>query len=175
MTTSLLSDAFRHHVWATEVILDTCAGLSDEQLNAPAPGTYGPIIETLRHIVQADSFYLRIFTDGRVPELEQDAKLSVAELRTVFAAYGPAYDELLATNPDPDAWVIEGGEYGEFHSMTGLRLAQVVHHGSDHRSQVCTALTSRGVTPPEIDLWAYGEAVGRTREVEGASSERAGS
>jgi uncharacterized damage-inducible protein DinB len=50
--------------------------------------------------------------------------------------------------------------------MMGLRLAQVVHHGSDHRSQVCTALTSLGITPPEIDLWAYGEAVGRTRDVE---------
>jgi len=88
------------------------------------------------------------------------------ELRAAFAGYGPAYDELLATSPDPDAWVIERGEYGEFHSKMGLRLAQVVHHGSDHRSQVCTALTSLGITPPEIDLWAYGEAMGRTRDVE---------
>ena len=51
----------------------------------------------------------------------------------------------------------------------GLRLAQVVHHGTDHRSQVCTALTSFGITPPEIDLWAYGEATGRTRDVDLAS------
>jgi uncharacterized damage-inducible protein DinB len=166
MTTSLLSDAFRHHIWATEVILETCAGLSEDQLNAPAPGTYGPIIETLRHIVQADSFYLRIFTDGRIAEIDQAAALGVDQLRAAFSAYGRAYDDLLATAPDPDAWVIERGEYGEFHSMMGLRLAQVVHHGSDHRSQVCTALTSLGVTPPEIDLWAYGEAVGRTRDVE---------
>jgi len=166
MTTSLLSDAFRHHIWATEVILATCAELTDEQLGAPAPGTYGPIIDTLRHIVQADSFYLRIFTDGRVPEIDQDARLSVEELRAAFATYGAAYEELLATDPDPDAWVIERGEYGEFHSTMGVRLAQVVHHGSDHRSQVCTALTSLGITPPEIDLWAYGEAMGRTRDVE---------
>ena len=165
MTTSLLSDAFRHHIWATEVILETCAGLTDDQLKTPAPGTYGPIIETLRHIVQADSFYLRIFTEGRIPEIDGDAKLSLDELREAFSAYGAAYDDLLATNPDPDAWVIERGDAGEFHSMTGLRLAQVVHHGSDHRSQVCTALTSLGITPPEIDLWAYGEAVGRTRDV----------
>jgi uncharacterized damage-inducible protein DinB len=165
MTTSLLSDAFRHHIWATEVILDTCADLSEEQLNRPAPGTYGPIIETLRHLVQADSFYLRIFTDGRIAEIDPDAKLGVAELKAAFSAYGPAYDELLATAPDPDSWVIERGDDGEFHSMLGLRLAQVVHHGSDHRSQVCTALTSLGITPPEIDLWAYGEAVGRTRDV----------
>jgi uncharacterized damage-inducible protein DinB len=166
MTTSPLSDAFRHHIWATEVILEVSAGLTDEQLNAPAPGTYGPIIETLRHIVQADSFYLRIFTNGRVPEIDHDAALGVDELRARFSAYGPAYDALLETAPDPEAWVIERGEDGEFHSMMGLRLAQVVHHGSDHRSQVCTALTSLGIVPPEIDLWAYGEAVGRTKDVE---------
>ena len=52
-----------------------------------------------------------------------------------------------------------------FHSKKGLRLAQVVHHGSDHRSQVCTALTGLGVTPPDIDLWADGDATGRTRDV----------
>ena len=166
MTQSLLSDAFRHHTWATEVILETCSRLTPEQLDQPVPGTYGPIIETLRHIVQADSFYLRIFTNGRVPEIDHEAKLDVAELRSAFATYGAEYDALLDASPDPDAWVIERGDYGEFHSKLGLRLAQVVHHGSDHRSQVCTALTALGIEPPEIDLWAYGEAVGRTRDVE---------
>jgi uncharacterized damage-inducible protein DinB len=165
MTTSLLSDAFRHHIWATEVTLETCAGLTPEQLGSPSPGTYGPIIETLRHIVQADSFYLTVFTNGRVELIDKEAKLDVGELRSRFAGYGAEYDALLAGAPDPDSDVIERGDAWEFHSKTGLRLAQVVHHGSDHRSQVCTALTSLGITPPDIDLWAYGEVTGRTRDV----------
>lgn len=164
--TTLLTDAFRHHIWATEVILETCAGLSEDQLTEACPGTYGSILATLRHIVQADSFYLRVFTDGRVAEIDQEAQLGIPELRAAFAAYGPAYEALLAGDPDTDAWVIERGDGGEFHSRLGLRLAQVVHHGSDHRSQVCTALSGLGITPPEIDLWAYGEATGRTRDVE---------
>jgi uncharacterized damage-inducible protein DinB len=41
----------------------------------------------------------------------------------------------------------------------------VVHHGTDHRSQICTALTTLGIEPPLIDVWDYGEAVGRTNEV----------
>ena len=48
---------------------------------------------------------------------------------------------------------------------TGIRLAQVVHHGTDHRSQVCTALSSLGVTPPLIDVWDFAEATGRDRPV----------
>ena len=43
---------------------------------------------------------------------------------------------------------------------------QVVHHGTDHRSQICTALTHLGVEPPLIDAWDWGEATGRTRGVE---------
>jgi uncharacterized damage-inducible protein DinB len=47
------------------------------------------------------------------------------------------------------------------HAPLGVRLAQVVHHGTDHRSQICTALTSIGVEPPLIDVWDYAEKDGR--------------
>lgn len=53
----------------------------------------------------------------------------------------------------------------EFHAPLGLRLAQVLHHGTDHRSQVCTVLTSLGIEPPGIDLWDYGDELGRTKDV----------
>jgi len=49
----------------------------------------------------------------------------------------------------------------------------VIHHGTDHRSQICTALTQLGVEPPEIDVWAYGVASGRITEVADRSSEDA--
>jgi len=37
-------------------------------------------------------------------------------------------------------------------------------HGTDHHSQVCTALTGPGIEPRGIDAWDHGEASGRTRE-----------
>jgi uncharacterized damage-inducible protein DinB len=46
----------------------------------------------------------------------------------------------------------------------GVRLAQALHHGTDHRSQICTALTSLGVEPPAIDVWDYGLANGRVTD-----------
>ena len=46
----------------------------------------------------------------------------------------------------------------------GVRIAQAIHHGTDHRSQVCTALTSLGIVPPGIDLWEWAKAIGRTQE-----------
>jgi uncharacterized damage-inducible protein DinB len=55
------------------------------------------------------------------------------------------------------------------HAPLGIRLAQVLHHGTDHRSQICTALTTLGVEPPAIDVWDFGEQDGRVLEVPPAS------
>ena len=40
-----------------------------------------------------------------------------------------------------------------------------LHHGTDHRSQICTALTSMGIEPPEIGVWEYAATVGRAVDV----------
>jgi len=52
-----------------------------------------------------------------------------------------------------------------YNSEPGIRLAQALHHGTDHRSQICTALTTIGVEPPAIDVWDLAEAQGRLAEV----------
>jgi len=154
-----------HHIWATERLIDACAALCHEQLREPAPGTYGSIIETLRHMVGSDGWYLTFFRDWENP-LREDGPGGIPELRAATVANGAAWMSVLAGDPDPDADLVEHGEGWDFHSPVGLRLAQTIQHGTDHRSQICTALTSLGVEPPEIDLWAYGEATGRTRSVE---------
>ena len=159
---SLLRDAFAHHIWATEQLLDACSTLSGDQVNANVPGTYGSILATLRHLVGSDCWYLSFFRDD-IAEPAEDINLTINELRSIITRNGKAWMELLDAALDPDRDVVEHGEGWDFHAPVGLRLAQVVHHGTDHRSQVCTALTTLGVTPPLIDLWDFGEATNRTR------------
>ena len=48
---------------------------------------------------------------------------------------------------------------------SGIRLTQAIHHGTDHRSQICTGLSALGIEPPEIDVWAFGEHQGRVFDV----------
>jgi uncharacterized damage-inducible protein DinB len=162
MTATLLDDAVAHHIWATERLIEVCAGLTPEQLTTPTPGTYGSIVDTLRHLVSTDSWYLTFFRDE--PQLiEEGSEPGLDELRSAITANGAVWMKLLASGPDGETDVVEHGDGWNFHSPLGFRLAQVVHHGTDHRSQICTALTSAGMEPPAIDLWAYGEATGRTR------------
>lgn len=164
MTASLLDDAMAHHVWATEALLDTCDDLTPEQLSSPAPGTYGSILDTFRHFVTTDCWYLTFFNDQpqRADE-DEPREMDLHELRAVITANGKDWMPLFATGLDGEADMVEHGDGWNFHSPTGFRLAQVIQHGTDHRSQICTALTSLNVEPPAIDLWAYGEATGRTR------------
>lgn len=155
MTTSLLADAFGHHVWATITLLDTCLELDDAQLATDVPGTYGSILAIARHTVGADHGYLHAVTGGVHPEVDEDS-MSIAELRASMEANGPAWSALLAQDLDPDVDVVRHRDDGtDSHAQLGIRLAQVLHHGTDHRSQICTALTTIGVTPPEIDVWDY--------------------
>lgn len=164
MMRSSLADAFEHHVWATLQIIDTCELLPSEQLDTTVPGTYGSIIETLRHLVGADAGYLHVLTDGRTALIDEDT-MNLAQLRAAMEAHAEAWASVLSEDGDPETVVVRRRDDGsEAHAPLGVRLAQAVHHGTDHRSQVCTALTTLGVTPPEIDVWAYAFEDDRLRE-----------
>jgi uncharacterized damage-inducible protein DinB len=164
MNGALLRDAFAHHLWATERLIDACADLSTEQLSTPEPGMYGSIIETLRHLVGSDRWNLSFFRDGTDP-IDEKGDQGLDVLRSEMTINGAAWMELLAGELDPDSDTVEIDDGLEVRDPIGVRLAQVLHHGTDHRSQICTALTSLGVTPPEIDLWAYARETGRERAV----------
>ena len=165
MTRPILADALGHHVWATLCLIDACLPLTDEQLAAAVLGTFGSILDTVRHLVGADRSYLELLSGGTVPGIDEDA-MDLPALRAAMAANGPVWAGVVAGDLDPDQVVIRHREDGsESHAPLGIRLAQVTHHGTDHRSQICTALTNLGITPPEIDAWDFAWQEGRMSEV----------
>jgi len=150
---SLLADAFAHHVWATLRLIDTCLALSPEQLETRVPGTYGSIIDTMRHLVGGDSWYLFDLTGDRARRIEAD-QMDLRALRTAIDRDGTAWIQLLNKDPDPEVVLKEVDESDGYErdAPVGIRLAQALHHGTDHRSQICTVLTDTGliveVLPP---------------------------
>jgi uncharacterized damage-inducible protein DinB len=157
-------DAFGHHAWATRQLLDICASLPPEQLSTPTAGTYGSILDTLRHLVGADAWYLHVLSGGRVEAIDEDS-MGLDELRSQMEAHDDAWRKVLADAPEAAADVTVTRDDGtRSHAPAGIRVAQVLHHGTDHRSQVCTALTLLGVEPPDIDVWAFGELDRRVYE-----------
>ena len=161
----MLDDAFAHHVWASLRLIDACLPLSPEQLGTAVPGTYGSILDTQRHLVGADASYLFVTSGGRTPQIDED-HMDLAELRTAMEGHGAAWSSLLGEDLDPDAVLVRHRDDGsETHAPISIRLAQALHHGTDHRSQICTALTTLGVEPPFIDVWDFGLQDGSVTDV----------
>jgi uncharacterized damage-inducible protein DinB len=162
MTRSDLADAFDHHVWASVRLIDTCMQLTPGRLVESVPGTYGPILDTLRHLVGADAWYLFVIGGERMPRIDED-QMDLTELRAQMESHGELWSAIVAEGREADTEIVAHRRHdgSESHAPLGIRLAQALHHGTDHRSQICTGLTSLGVDPPDIDVWAYGELDGR--------------
>jgi uncharacterized damage-inducible protein DinB len=170
MPSPLLADAFGHHVWATIRVLDACSDLDEAQLATTVPGTYGSIIETLRHIVDGDVFYLDVLRGGAPEPFDKEAS-DIPKLRAAMEAHDEAWQALVAADLEPGADVVEYEDSGyETHAPLGIRLAQALYHGTDHRSQVCTALTTLGIEPPAIEVWDFAARDGRMFTIQSSGS-----
>jgi uncharacterized damage-inducible protein DinB len=94
MSRSVLEDAFAHHVWATLLLVGSCLALSPEQLGTAVPGTYGSILDTVRHLVGSDSWYLFDITGDGSRRIEQD--------RWTSRSSGPRWRTM--ARPGPRSW-----------------------------------------------------------------------
>lgn len=165
MSSSVLTDGFGHHVWATIRLIDACLDVPSEQLELTVPGTFGSILGTLRHLVDADGSYLHVISGQRVPYVDHSGD-DLSGLRSAMESHGAGWQRVLADDLDPAEVVVRRRDDGsESHAPLGIRIAQVLHHGTDHRSQVCTGLTSLGIEPPEIDVWDFGWVDGRVVDI----------
>lgn len=156
MIGNILAKLFEHNNWANLQIIQACSSLSNEQLDAePQTVTKGSIRTTLLHLVGSQHSYLKTLT---LPlEARRDATtVTFAELQESVTMSGAA---LLALASDEsqisqtqlqtrDGYLVE----------PWVLMVQIINHATEHREQICSMLTSLGITPPDLDGWSYGEA-----------------
>lgn len=157
----------RHNTWANVRLLDLCIGLSDEQLDTSAEGTYGTIRRTLIHILGAEEGYLFRITGQRPePHLSEDEWLGFDVLRVRAEDSGAAFEQVVLQD-DADRIVRWHTREGDDAAMpVGLFLVQALHHGNEHRSQIATVLTHLGIEPPELSGWLYAIETGSLSGIE---------
>lgn len=156
MTDNILVKLFEHNNWANDQIIQACAALSDEQLDAaPQSATMGSIRVTLSHLVRGQQGYLSLLT---LPvEARTRAHLAYAELQQSASLSGAGLLALVKGETDHDLKT-------QIHTTDGylvepwVVLVQVINHATEHREQICSMLSALGVTPPSLDGWSFGEA-----------------
>lgn len=157
MTKNLLAKLFEHNNWANQKILEACAGLPPEHLDAPPKSaTEGSIRSTLLHLVSAQYGYLRLLTlpleerRDRVTvdfsDIEKSLKESGEQLLRLARDTSEIPSTRIQTRDDylVEPWVI---------------MVQIINHATEHREQIKSMLTALDITPPSIDGWDYGESV----------------
>jgi uncharacterized damage-inducible protein DinB len=153
---SALARIFEHNHWANLRLLEACAALGPEDLDArPDPAGWS-LRDALAHLVESERGYLELLTGTRGPS--PAAPPSLGDLRASAAASG---EGLVALARRADALRLED----RIRTSDGyvvapwVVLVQAVNHANDHRRQVAGMLRGRGVVPPRLDGWGFGEAV----------------
>jgi uncharacterized damage-inducible protein DinB len=153
--TDTLTTLFRHNLWANERLIELCAGLSDEQLDATLLGTFGSIRDTLQHIVSAErSYFSRISTGLPFRRPEDAPLLTLREMLEWTRASGAGLVDWAPKVQAGDTVPIDWDGVLRDVPKTIL-LTQAINHATEHRAQVMAILTHLGVEPPELDSWAY--------------------
>lgn len=155
---AILVNLFRHNRWANERMFEACLPLTEAQLAAEVPGTYGRLDQTLLHLASAEGGYLHRLIGWTPPEgyglgegvAYPGASLLLERVRMTGETLIGVARELPAdrvltdeTNDAIPAWVV---------------LLQAAYHAAEHRQQIATVLTHLGIAPPEPDLWAFNDA-----------------
>jgi uncharacterized damage-inducible protein DinB len=158
----LIADFYRQNEWANLTLIEFCKGLTDEQLDATAEGTYGSIRDTLRHIVAAECGYAvrlgaaeveRIDPEAPWPGLDALAARARQSAAALTRLAQEATDDPITVGPPDDPWEVE----------PAVILTQMFHHSTEHRTQINTILTTLGLEAQELSAWEWGAADGRMR------------
>lgn len=150
-----LTTLFSHNLWANLRLLEQCAALSREQLDAAISGAYGSIWDTLQHIVIAEqSYFSRISTGQRLHRAEDAPPLTLTEMMESVRATGAGLIEWAPKVQAGDTVQIDWD--GTLRNVPkSIILTQVINHATEHRAQIMAILTQLGIQPPELDSWTY--------------------
>jgi uncharacterized damage-inducible protein DinB len=163
--TDPLTTLYGHHLWANLLLLERCAALSDEQLDGPISGpisgTFGTIRNTLQHIVTSEqSYFSRISTGYRYDRRQDELPMTMAELVSAAQATGTGLIEWAKRVQADEVVEIDWDGTPRF-VPKAILLTQVINHGTEHRSQIMAIMTQLGIEPPDLQPWAYFDAMDR--------------
>ena len=151
----------KHMAWANQETIRHIQGLPEDSLKAFATNSHWFVAEILHHIVDAaDSYAYRISGDRPdVPgeSIQEIERISDLEM---LARQAAAIDAALLECAKLDDIQLEYENY-EGKMVKRWRstiLSQSIHHATEHRAQIASALEARGFAPvnlDDLDLWSY--------------------
>ena len=152
----------RHMAWANQETIKHLQSLPEESLKAYATNPEWFVAEIAHHIVDsADHYAFRI--TGKVA-LTQPGDPCIADIEKIsdlarLAEQAAIVDALLVSAADlDDVWLDLENDNGKFQRLRSTVLSQAIHHATEHRAHIASALEAKGFEPINLDdisLWDY--------------------
>jgi len=154
--TDTLTTLFRHHLWANLRLLEQCAELTGEQLDATISGARGSIHDTLQHIVTAEQSYFSRISTGQPHRRPEDAPpMTIAEMAASLRETGSGLIEWASKVQAGDTVRLNWKDDTPRDVPKSIILTQVINHATEHREQVKAILTQLRIPVPDLQSWAY--------------------
>jgi uncharacterized damage-inducible protein DinB len=153
-----LTRIFDHHLWANLRMVEHCAKLDPEQLEATRTGAYGSIMEILQHIVTAEQSYFSRISTGESLRRPADAPpWTMATMTESLRITGNGLIEWASKLQADDTVQVKWQDGTMRDVPKTIILTQAINHGHEHREQIKAILTELGVEPPDLQGWVYFE------------------
>ena len=159
--TIALNRLLLHMAWANQKTITHLQSLPEASLKAFATNPEWHVGEIAHHIVDsADAYAFRI--TGKHPEVSGE---SIQEIETIadleaLAKQVAAIDAALLESAKLDDELLEFKNYSGnlVKRWRSTILSQSIHHATEHRAQIASALEAKGFKPvnlDDLDLWSY--------------------
>ena len=152
-----------HMAWANQKTIAHLQTLPEDSLKSFATNPEWFVAEIIHHIVDyADHYAYRIsgvpaITQPGDPCIDDVSQISdLARIKDQAAIVDKALFECVKL--EDVRLEFKNGEGNLVKRWRSTILSQAIHHATEHRAQIASALEAKGFTPPdldELDLWAY--------------------
>lgn len=150
-----------HMKWANRLTIEHLQTLPDEALKAFATNSEWFVGEIMHHIVEAADNYAYRITNVRceVPGEKIQELESIKDLE-FLKVQADAIDTALQECAQLDDIQLEFVNYSGnlVKRWRSIILSQAIHHATEHRAQIASALEAKGFKPvdlDELDLWSF--------------------
>jgi uncharacterized damage-inducible protein DinB len=150
---------YDYNYWANAKILDAAEQVSNEELFAPTQDSHGSLHGTLVHTVSAEWMW-RTRWQGTSPKaiLRNEDFPSLAAIRARWKEEEQQMRAFLASLSEEDVHRVV--QYTNLRGQTysaplWQMMAHLVNHGTQHRSEAATILSTLGHSPGDIDLLVF--------------------
>jgi uncharacterized damage-inducible protein DinB len=150
--------------WATEKLVQFCAALSPEQRALTTPGTMGTIEATLIHLVGAKERYAAALQGTAPPDaaVRETTTKDLGQVVNRAKKLSEWFAGFATGDLDLDRVIERRGADGTTQRLPmGILIAQLIHHGNEHRAQLGSIFGASGIEPPHYSAFDWGHELGK--------------